>query len=418
MRTICLQMAAYLVCLTAGGGVPLFSRTKGDLKPLPFPVIGSLNAVHMFAENHKVDLQTTTTHGSKIAWRVYQDSITLIVATGDDCAADCHLAHLLDNIYNAMVLMYGSEEVGNIKNVERFKKEIKVCFNLVDALLDQACLPTFSDLTNAPDIIAGPENSILQNFLDAFAEAAGSPYGCLLVHGKIAVATRKWWSFSPTELVLLSLLVPSMPHCSSRDVPVFLPQLSPTVPHRLLTFQLLKHVEVCILTGPTPSLTELSQEVNRFWRASHDTLKAVRNHHPRNYPPALGLDNNILGFVVVNTESPRCLCSVDFLVGDRSKHPDKILTPDRKREILRAFYKKVIGTYLSANIENSTKGPSEFPHQATETYVVCESHKCYALQEGQHQIFVIYDVSIPTFAMRSVTQKTLTTLVKDKVMQL
>lgn len=68
-----------------------------------------------------------------------------------------------------------------------------------------------------------------QAFLDAFVEAADSSYGCLLVHGKVAVATRKWWTFTSTELVLLSMIVAASPKCSSRDIPVFLPHTSPTV---------------------------------------------------------------------------------------------------------------------------------------------------------------------------------------------
>ncbi|XP_041367244.1 protein fuzzy homolog isoform X2 [Gigantopelta aegis] len=413
-RTGCLQMAVYLVCLTAAGGVPIFTRSKGELKPLPFPVIGSLNAVHMFASNHGVTLQSTTTKGSKIVWKVFHNSITLIVATRDDHSDDCHLAQLLDNIFQAMVLMYGADDVTNIKNIERFKREIKVCFQLVDTLLEDATLPTFSNLTNAVDMIAAPENAVLQNFLDAFTEAAGSQYGCLLVHGKVAVATKKWWLFSPTELILLSLLVPAMTRCTSRDLPVFLPQLSPTVPHRLMTFDLLKNIEICVITGPTPSLAELELEVNRFWKPGYESLKAVSQLHPRNFPTSLYLDDNILGFVVVNTELHRCLCSVHLASGQDTRQTEKSMSRERRREILRSWYKKVIGTYMSSSVEGSDTGPAEFCHTPLETYVVTDTHKCYALESGQHQIFVLYHISIPTFAMRSVTQKTLSYLTKDK----
>ncbi|ESO95322.1 hypothetical protein LOTGIDRAFT_117207 [Lottia gigantea] len=124
-------MAAYLVCLTSGGGIPLFTRSKGDLKPvsslsLPFPVIGSLNAVHMFASNHGAELRSTTTDGSKVVWKDYLNSITLIIITSEDNADDCHLRKLLDNIFYSMVLLYGEDELANIKNLERFKREIKV----------------------------------------------------------------------------------------------------------------------------------------------------------------------------------------------------------------------------------------------------------------------------------------------------
>ena len=79
-----------------------------------------------------------------------------------------------------------------------------------------------------------------QSFLDAFSDAAASPYGCLLVCGKVAVATRKWWSLTSTELVLLAMLVNSLPKCSSRDLPVFLPHGSPKVSsqHMVYSFNL------------------------------------------------------------------------------------------------------------------------------------------------------------------------------------
>ena len=50
-----------------------------------------------------------------------------------------------------------------------------------------------------------------------------------MVKGCVAVASRKWWELSPVELVLLSQLVTSLPQCSSRDIPVFLPKTSPKV---------------------------------------------------------------------------------------------------------------------------------------------------------------------------------------------
>lgn len=68
-----------------------------------------------------------------------------------------------------------------------------------------------------------------QNFLDAFTEAAESVYGCLFIDGKVAVATKKWWSLSANELVLLSLLLSSLTPCTSRDIPVYLPDSHPTV---------------------------------------------------------------------------------------------------------------------------------------------------------------------------------------------
>lgn len=101
-----------------------------------------------------------------------------------------------------------------------------------------------------------------QNFLDAFTEAAETVYGCLLVEGKVAVATKKWWSLTANELVLLRMLVLSLSDCTSRDLPVFLPDSHPTVSiwvtsliipsHAVWVYTLYRlYVFVRILFGPS-----------------------------------------------------------------------------------------------------------------------------------------------------------------------
>ncbi|XP_076450889.1 protein fuzzy homolog [Babylonia areolata] len=411
MREYCLQMAAYLLCLSAGGGIPIFSRSHGDVKALPFPVIGSLNAVHMFAANHGASLKSTTTSDAKIVWRDFHDSLSLIVIMGNDQADDCHLHRLLENVWSAMVLLFGQDDLTSIKNLERFKRDVKVCFQLVDRLLEQSALTTFSDLTQAVDMVLTPDTASLQNFLDAFVEAADSPYGCLTVCGRVAVATASWWNLSATELVLLSLLLSCLPPCSSRDVPIYLPHGSPSVPHRLLTFQLMRGVEVCVICGPTPSLTYLQKEVTRFWKPAGEVLRTAHSLVPRNFPLSVQLDHNILGFLLVNNETSRCLNSV-FV--NNSTEKEELVSIPRRRQILRSFYKKVIGTYFSSPVEGSEAGPSEFSHTASDTYIVCEGHKCYALSSPPYQLFVLYTPHIPTFAMRSITNKTLNAFTKDK----
>ena len=101
---------AYLLCLTSGGGVPVFSRSKGDLKPLPFPVIGGLNGVHMFGAAQDALLQSSLTEHGKIVWKMFENSLTLILVTDDDGANhDHHMLHFLDLVFNA-------GELGRVSN--------------------------------------------------------------------------------------------------------------------------------------------------------------------------------------------------------------------------------------------------------------------------------------------------------------
>ncbi|KAK3102683.1 hypothetical protein FSP39_013121 [Pinctada imbricata] len=380
---------------------------------LPFPVIGSLNGVHMFGSSHGVSLQSTTTDDAKIVWKVFHESITLIAVSQDDDADDCHMNNLLNLIASALVLLCGIDEVSNIKNVERFKKEVKVCMQLVDRILESPETSGFSQLTNAVDIICAPENAILQNFLDAFAEAAESGFGCLFVERKVCVATKKWWSMSANELVLLNLLLTSLTPCSSRDIPVFLPDTQPAIPHRLMTFELTRNIEVCVICGPSPSLAELEPEVVRFWKPAYDSLRTVGRLSPRNFPTNIALDHNLLGFLLVNKETNRCLHSVNPSLEDPS-HLGETLSIHQRKEVLKTFYKKMVGNFFASSVSGSEMGPAEFSHQPMESYITTETHKCYTLQSGPYQIFTLYTDSIPTYAMRSVTQRTLSYLTKDK----
>ncbi|XP_078332819.1 protein fuzzy homolog isoform X2 [Crassostrea virginica] len=390
----------------------LIYRRSIQIEVLPFPVIGSLNGVHMFGSSHDVTLQSTVTEDAKIVWRVFHDSVTLITIAQNDDADDCHYNNLLNLVFNAMVLLVGIEEVSNIKNVEKFKKEIKVCYNLVDRILGIKGSWGFSQLTNTVETIAAPENAVLQNFLDAFTEAAESTFGCLFIDGKIAVATKKWWSLSANELVLLSLLLSSLTSCTSRDIPIYLPDNHPTVPHRLMTFQLTRGIEVCVICGPSPSLTDLEPEILRFWKPSYDSLRSVLKLSSRNFPTNLSLDHNTLGFLLINKETNCCLCSINPTFN--GGHPDETLSFSQRREVLRSFYKRMVGTFFSSVVPGSDSGPSEFSHQAMESYITTETHKCYALMSGSHQLFVVYGEGIPTYAMRSITQKTFALLTKDR----
>ncbi|XP_014662287.1 PREDICTED: protein fuzzy homolog [Priapulus caudatus] len=417
-------MAAYLLCLTTGGGVPLFSRTKGEIKTLPFAVIGTLNGVHMFASTHNIELLATQTKDAKIAWKVCHGSITLILVTRDDGGSDACLRHLLAAVFDAMVLLVGLDDLINIKNVERLKRELKCCYKLIDCLLDQCNSQVFGDLTGAVDVVLGQENTLLQGALEGFVEYADSTYGCLLVRGKVAVATKKWWGLTGMELVLISLLVSTLPPGSSRDIPVFLPQGSPTVPHRLCTLQLTAGVEACVLCGPAPSLARLSDELARYWRPPYESVRSLAQLHPRNFSHHLRIDPNILGFVLVNTEAHRCLCSVQPRHED-SRREGSNLSYTRRRAILRSFYKHTIGhVYAPPRLKDDPNlGPTDdiserLLHRPQETYMLFDAYKCYSLQTAVYRLFVLYGAQIPHYALRSVTRKTLEILTKDKQVRL
>ncbi|XP_074872545.1 protein fuzzy homolog isoform X2 [Carettochelys insculpta] len=368
-----------LLCLTASSGVPLFCRSRGtpSKHQLPFSVIGSLNGVHMFGANLDVLLAATCTANTRVAWRVFHNSITLIVLSSEEGASDFTLGRLLDNAFSTMVLILGLEELVNVRNIERLKKDLRACYKLIDSFLGP--LEKTGDLTQCVECVPVPHGPVLQECLEAFAGAAESRFGCLLAGGRLALATDPWWQLAPQELLLLTWLVGVLPPHTTRDYPVYLPHGSPTVPHRLLTCQLLPGLEVCLLCGPSPGLPTVESElVPRFWKPLLEPLQAC----VRPPPPGAVLPPGVLAFLLVNGEQRSSLSSVQP-PGSRGEAP--------LQEPFQAG----------------------FPHRAQHCYVVSATHKAYAIHAPQHQLFLLLAPNVPTFALRPLATRALQRLTED-----
>ncbi|KAK2895134.1 protein fuzzy homolog [Channa argus] len=416
-----------LLCLTASSGVPLF--TRGASKQLPFSVIGSLNGVHMFGDGQGVSLSCCETEGGgKVVWRVFQDSVMLITVSGGgqgDAGSgreeEVRLQRLLENVWNCMVLVLGQDELANIKNVERLKRDLRSCFSLIDRLLEDRPEGFLGNLTHCADSLVPPNPTLLQEAVDGFAVAADSEFGCLLVRGRIAAATEKWWRLAHQEIVLLSVLMQSLSASGSAscDYPVFLPQGSPTVAHRLLRFQLLPGADVCVLCGPTPSLhTAESRLVGQFWSPLVKTLRDCLTVGERCLPGSVSLHPDLLALLLINRETHR---SVSYVCSPSGGAP----VPSKARcwELLKLFYIFSTTRYFSieetlcvsteerihtSNTEDFAHG---FSHQPLQCYLVTEECKSYGLQTSHHQLFLLIPLSVPTFALHTVATQTLSDIV-------
>ncbi|XP_078511374.1 protein fuzzy homolog isoform X2 [Lissotriton helveticus] len=410
-----------LICLTASSGVPLYSRSRGGSgRQLPFSVIGALNGVHMFGNNQEVLLTATSTENTRVVWKSFHDSINLIVMSSEVDSNDLYLNRLLDNVFHAMVLVVGLDELVNIKNVERLKKDLRACYRLIDSFLMVS--EKSGDLTQCVDCVVPYDGPILQECLDAFTHAAESNFGCLMAAGRVVVATEKWWRLAAQEVMLLAWLVASLALHSSRDYPVYLPHGSPTVPHRLLTFQLVPGVDVCVLCGPTPSLQKVETElVERYWRPLQDPVKACLRVQLRSFPASFPLHQGILGLLLINREQKKGVYTVQAQPSEDKQQQGVNLSLEQRRAALRAFYTLAVSQYFPSEQGDEKKVPhheefqSGFTHNALECYVASEEHKCYGIQTEQHQLFLLYKPDVPTFALRSTATKTLQLFTKDSL---
>ncbi|XP_036412620.1 protein fuzzy homolog [Colossoma macropomum] len=416
-----------LLCLTAASGVPLFSR--GSSKQLPFSVIGSLNGVHMFGAGQGALLSSCETEqGSRVVWRVFQDSLMLIAVSGsgNNAVSELHLRRLLENTWNCMVLVLGQDELANMRNVERLKRELRSCYRLIDRLLERGGEDQgfMGDLTHCADCLLPSQPAILQQALDSFTQAANSEFGCLLIQGRVALATEKWWRLAPQEVVLLSVLVNLLSGVTSCDYPVFLPQGSPTVAHRLLCFQLLPSAVVCVLCGPSPSLHRVESElVGCFWSPVVETLRGCLEQAERSpLPPSVSLRWDVQALLLINRETRRSVVACPRARSHTSSEAPPLFSPARRWELLRHLYTFAVTRYFTSeeaptSPDSSTSTTAHeslheefsggFTHQPVQCYLVTDECKCYGLQTPQHQLYLLTDLSVPTFALRSVATHTL-----------
>lgn len=94
------------------------------------------------------------------------------------------------------------------------------------------------------------------------------------------LTSKRWWELTTVEASAVFAFLRAQQGCSARDIPVFLPDTSPTVPalmlfpltsrqvpFRLVTASLMPGAEVVVLCGPEPGLDEVVSQVGGGCRA-------------------------------------------------------------------------------------------------------------------------------------------------------
>ncbi|XP_068785403.1 protein fuzzy homolog isoform X1 [Struthio camelus] len=361
--------ALSLLCLAASSGVPLFCRSRGGpaRQQLPFSLIGSLNGVHMFGANLAVGLRGASAEGARVAWRGYHDSVTLIALSSEPGASEAALGRLLDAVFSAMVLVLGLEELVPVRNVERLKRDLRGCFGLIDRLLGPGEHPgVLAGCLESAVPPPGPPRDALQERLERFAGAAGTGLGCLLGGGgRVLLATPPWWALPPPDGALLAWLLGGAPSPGARDLPLYLPHGSPTVPHRLLVLELVPGVVVALLCGPSPSLQHVrTQLLPQFWAPAVEQLRGCARPPPAPLPPG------VLAYLLIDLKQRRSRSGVT-----PGGAQGGLLPPRRRGAALRRFYALVAPHYFP----EAGGGPDPPGGGARLCYVAGSSHAACAL---------------------------------------
>lgn len=384
---------------------------------MTFTKMASLNGVQMFLKSQNIKLINTLLPDMTVVWKEFADSITLIsIASG---TTKLVLDNFLNAVFNSMVFVAGIDEIKNPRNVEKLKKELRNCYCIVDKLLD--CLDIGNrtidiDLINMSSSMLCHEKQLLNNCLDMLMENLDSTYGCILVHGCIASATQSWLKLDKIEIKLLIMTVLLDTSCTSCDLPVFLPKMSPNIAFRLVSVMLIKDVHILALCGPHPELIEIEKLTIQYWKNHVDTLRIAEKNYPKCLPIDLALDPAILGLLLVDIDVGK------FIVSRNSSQLINHQIGTHRIDILKTFWYEAVEPFLlgdknkncDSDVDDDVGDDDDQKHHAKETYWCSEYHKCHALKDNNNILCVLYTFSIPNHTMRLITSTTLKNLTSDK----
>lgn len=107
--------------------------------------------------------------------------------------------------------------------------------------------------------------------------------------------------------------------------------------------------------------------------------------------------------LLVNTQAGKYVISKN----PHQNSAKRIASSSHRLDVLRTFYYETVFEHFLQTDENSVC-------VGTETYWCSEYHKCHALKIDQNIICILYNATVPTQAMKLITEKTMKTLIQDK----
>lgn len=331
-----------------------------------------------------------------IIWKEYETLLFIGISTN---LTEKVLKNLIEKSFQAMVLHVGINEIKNMKNVDRFKRDLKSSyFQSVEKLIEFS----ETDLLDYNESILSYESEAILEKLNEFSGQTFSPYCFILTKNRLICATEGFYDLHSSDRKLLIL---QLTHSSAlqKDFPIFLPMKSPTIAYRLISLPLIQGISVGLICGVKPTYGELEVLSQEFWQDHYDLLLSAEVANPRNFPPSIELDSSIMGFLLINKIQKKYVISknVQQVVGKRSSH---------RMDILRSFFHQSVDC---DDFQDSTLYQADSV-KVTEQFYTSDYHKCHALICDESVLCVLYLSAIPSHTMRFISQELLSKLISEK----
>lgn len=333
-----------------------------------------------------------------ILWREYE---TLLFIGISNILSHKVLESLIEKAYHAMILHVGLNEIKNIKNSDRMKRELKSTFyQMIEKLMEFA----ENDLLDYNESILCYEASMIQEKLNEFCELPiTSPFCFILTKGRLICGSLGFYDLHVVDRKLLILLLTQL-NISQKDIPVFLPHKSPNIAYRLIGLPLIQGVSIGLLCGQQ-KYGDLEIVCQDFWQDSYELLVKAEISNPRNFPQSIEFDSTVLGFLLINKHNKKYVISknIQQVASKRNSH---------RMNILRTFFNEAVD---SDNFKDSSFYDASTENiKVNEHYYVSDYHKCHAIIDENYILCVLYLSVIPTYAMSFLTQDVLNKLLADK----
>ena len=239
---------------------------------------------------------------------------------------------------------------------------------------------------------------------------------CITLANRIIASSTGWSRLTRAEQHILTLLIALNDYSNDilptvRDMPVYLDSIDRSRNYRLLSIRLLGQIYVSILCSSTPKMSEFESVVDKYCHSQTEHIQNLNSLlYPRSFHDQITFDQNILALLYCNRQTHFCVSTLEPM---KSNSPLSLTNKKHRYGILREFYLEIIRMDKEKLV--AFEGAKN-EIKMNEMYMLNEQieQKCYFLRENEFfELYILFDIHIPTVAMRGIAKKTLALLRKN-----